>query len=355
MVCFGAVVASTLLAGQSMKAIYLIASPGGAIKLYVFVAIFGVFLVVLAQLPSFHSLRHVNLVSLLLCLSYSLCAVAGCVYLGTSDRPPPKDYSIVGNTHARVYGVFNALAVIATTYGNGIIPEIQVTERLNDPWLLTIHKYLHYIYLLCMAILGDGGRAGDGEDVQGPVPVLRGGGDHLLQRGHGGVLGVRQRGAGPAAQQLHGGRQARHPGVAAAHGGALHAGAAVGHGHRVPAADQRGAGGPPVGPQGRAVRGAERGAAARVPHLGRRLRHHHRRHDTLLRRHERAHRGLRLHAARLRRAGALLQPHLQALQEGLRLLAQHGHRRRVLRGRRRRVRGRRQADRAGRRHVQALR
>ncbi|KAM3333870.1 hypothetical protein ACQJBY_028751 [Aegilops geniculata] len=127
MVCFGAVVASTLLAGQSMKAIYLIANPGGTIKLYVFVAIFGVFLVVLAQLPSFHSLRHVNLVSLLLCLSYSLCAVAGCVYLGTSDRAPPKDYSIVGDTHARVYGVFNALAVIATTYGNGIIPEIQAT------------------------------------------------------------------------------------------------------------------------------------------------------------------------------------------------------------------------------------
>ncbi|KAM3352688.1 hypothetical protein ACQJBY_024102 [Aegilops geniculata] len=127
MVCFGAVVASTLLAGQSMKAIYLIANPGGAIKLYVFVAIFGAFLVVLAQLPSFHSLRHVNLVSLLLCLSYSLCAVAGCVYLGTSDRAPPKDYSIVGDTHTRVYGVFNALAVIATTYGNGIIPEIQAT------------------------------------------------------------------------------------------------------------------------------------------------------------------------------------------------------------------------------------
>lgn len=127
MVCFGAVVASTLLAGQSMKAIYLIANPGGTMKLYVFVAIFGVFLVILAQLPSFHSLRHVNLVSLLLCLSYSLCAVAGCVYLGTSDRAPPKDYSIAGDTHTRVYGVFNALAVIATTYGNGIIPEIQAT------------------------------------------------------------------------------------------------------------------------------------------------------------------------------------------------------------------------------------
>lgn len=127
LVCFGAVVASTLLAGQSMKAIYLIANPGGTIKLYVFVAIFGVFMMILAQLPSFHSLRHVNLISLLLCLSYSFCAVAGCIYRGTSDRAPPKDYSITGNTQSRVFGVFNAIAVIATTYGNGIIPEIQAT------------------------------------------------------------------------------------------------------------------------------------------------------------------------------------------------------------------------------------
>ncbi|CAM0883646.1 unnamed protein product [Alopecurus aequalis] len=127
LVCFGAVVASTLLAGQSMKAIYLIAVPGGTIKLYVFVAIFGVYLMTLAQLPSFHSLRHVNLISLFLCLAYSLCAVAACIYLGNSDRAPPKDYSIIGDTSTRVYGVFNAIAIIATSYGNGIIPEIQAT------------------------------------------------------------------------------------------------------------------------------------------------------------------------------------------------------------------------------------
>ncbi|XP_062226587.1 GABA transporter 1-like [Phragmites australis] len=127
LVCFGAVVASTLLAGQSMKAIYLIANPGGTIKLYVFVVIFGVFMLMLAQLPSFHSLRHVNLISLMLCLAYSFSAVAACIYLGTSDRAPPKDYSITGDTSNRVFGVFNAIAVIATTYGNGIIPEIQAT------------------------------------------------------------------------------------------------------------------------------------------------------------------------------------------------------------------------------------
>ncbi|KAK3162524.1 hypothetical protein QOZ80_1BG0090550 [Eleusine coracana subsp. coracana] len=126
-VCFGAVIACTLLAGQSMKSIYLIANPGGTIKLYVFVTIFGVFMMILAQLPSFHSLRHVNLISLVLCLAYSFCAVAGCIYFGNSDRAPAKDYSVTGGTPKRVFGVFNAIAVIATTYGNGIIPEIQAT------------------------------------------------------------------------------------------------------------------------------------------------------------------------------------------------------------------------------------
>lgn len=66
-----------------LQAIYLLANPGGTIKLYVFVAVFGVFMMILAQLPSFHSLRHVNLISLVLCLAYSFCAVAGAIYLGT--------------------------------------------------------------------------------------------------------------------------------------------------------------------------------------------------------------------------------------------------------------------------------
>ncbi|XP_020081283.1 GABA transporter 1-like, partial [Ananas comosus] len=98
LVCFGAVVGSTLLAGQSMKSIYLIAKPEGPIKLYVFVIIFGTLMLVLAQLPSFHSLRHVNLVSLLLCLAYSVCATAGSIYAGHTKRAPVKDYSLVGST-----------------------------------------------------------------------------------------------------------------------------------------------------------------------------------------------------------------------------------------------------------------
>ena len=125
MVCYGAVVACTLLGGQCMKvtsyskafsfshtlwakvylrpspkhsdsnicefslvlffliqAIYLLSNPNGIMKLYEFVVIFGCFMLILAQIPSFHSLRHINLVSLVLSLTYSACATAASIHIG---------------------------------------------------------------------------------------------------------------------------------------------------------------------------------------------------------------------------------------------------------------------------------
>ncbi|CAL1367039.1 unnamed protein product [Linum trigynum] len=127
MVCYGAVVAGTLIGGQCMKAIYVLSNPQGTLKLYVFVTIFGCFMLILAQIPSFHSLRHINLASLLLCLAYSACAAAAAVHIGTSSSKP-KEYSLPGDsTEDRLFGMFNAIAIIATAYGNGMIPEIQAT------------------------------------------------------------------------------------------------------------------------------------------------------------------------------------------------------------------------------------
>ncbi|KAI0519747.1 hypothetical protein KFK09_007206 [Dendrobium nobile] len=125
--CFTAVVAGTLLAGQSMKAIYLLEQPDGTMKLYEFVVISGAITLILAQFPSFHSLRHFNLISLILCLAYSACATAGSIYIGHSSRAPEKDYSLPGDGQDHLFDVFNAVSIIATTYGNGIIPEIQAT------------------------------------------------------------------------------------------------------------------------------------------------------------------------------------------------------------------------------------
>ncbi|KAI4383763.1 hypothetical protein MLD38_009565 [Melastoma candidum] len=127
LVCYGAVVGCTLLGGECLKTIYFLSNPQGTMKLYQFISIFGCLMLVLAQIPSFHDLRHINMVSLVLCLAYSVCATAGSIYIGHSSKGPEKDYSIKGSTDTKMFGVFNAIAIIATTYGNGIIPEIQAT------------------------------------------------------------------------------------------------------------------------------------------------------------------------------------------------------------------------------------
>ncbi|CAM8886392.1 unnamed protein product [Rhodiola kirilowii] len=127
LICYLAVIGSSLLGGQCMKTMYILSNPDGGMKLYAFVSIFGAFMLILAQLPSFHSLRHINFVSVLLSLAYTACAVAGCIYIGSSSKGPNKDYSLKGDQQTRVFGVFNAIGIVATSFGNGIIPEIQAT------------------------------------------------------------------------------------------------------------------------------------------------------------------------------------------------------------------------------------
>uniref|UniRef100_A0A7N0SVY3 Amino acid transporter transmembrane domain-containing protein n=1 Tax=Kalanchoe fedtschenkoi TaxID=63787 RepID=A0A7N0SVY3_KALFE len=127
LVCYLAVIGGSLLGGQCMRTMYKLSNPDGELKLYAFVSIFGAFMLILAQLPSFHSLRHINLISVLLSLAYTACAVGGCIYIGSSSRGPSKDYSLKGDQQTRVFGAFNAMGIIATSFGNGIIPEIQAT------------------------------------------------------------------------------------------------------------------------------------------------------------------------------------------------------------------------------------
>ncbi|KAJ9684800.1 hypothetical protein PVL29_017002 [Vitis rotundifolia] len=126
-ICYGAVIACSLLGGQSLKFIYLLCRPNGSMQLYQFIIMFGVLLLFLAQIPSFHSLRHMNLVSLVLCLAYSACAAAGSIHIGSSSKAPLKDYSLSHDRENRLFGAFNGISIIATTYASGIIPEIQAT------------------------------------------------------------------------------------------------------------------------------------------------------------------------------------------------------------------------------------
>ncbi|KAJ6317375.1 hypothetical protein OIU76_013001 [Salix suchowensis] len=126
-ICYGAVIACTLLGGQSLKFIYLLHSSNGAMHLYQFIIIFGAATLFLAQMPSFHSLRHINLFSLILCLAYSACVAAGSIHIGKSKNAPSKDYSINGSQQDQFFSAINAISIISTTYASGIIPEIQAT------------------------------------------------------------------------------------------------------------------------------------------------------------------------------------------------------------------------------------
>ncbi|XP_057798827.1 GABA transporter 1-like [Salvia miltiorrhiza] len=126
-ICYFAVIACTLLGGQSLKYIYLLSRPNGSMQLHQFIAIFGGLTLIMAQMPSFHSLRHINLVSLFLCLAYCACTTAGAVYIGHSHKASKTDYTVSGKSINLVFGIFNAISIISTAYGNGIIPEIQAT------------------------------------------------------------------------------------------------------------------------------------------------------------------------------------------------------------------------------------
>ena len=48
---------------------------------------------------------------------------------GKSSNGPEKDYSLIGDTTNRLFGIFNAIPIIANTYGSGIVPEIQVRNN----------------------------------------------------------------------------------------------------------------------------------------------------------------------------------------------------------------------------------
>lgn len=66
------------------KIMYSSMYPDGPLKLYQFIALVTVVMILLSQLPTFHSLRHLSLASLVLSLGYTLLVVIACLHAGPS-------------------------------------------------------------------------------------------------------------------------------------------------------------------------------------------------------------------------------------------------------------------------------
>ncbi|KAL1806020.1 hypothetical protein ACET3Z_029088 [Daucus carota] len=123
----GISIGAILLAGDCLQIMYQQLDPNGSWKLYQFIAIVTGVMIVLSQMPTFHSLRHINLVSLFLSLGYTLLVTAACIYAATSKNAPSRDYSLEDSGASRIFSAFTSISIIAAIYGNGILPEIQAT------------------------------------------------------------------------------------------------------------------------------------------------------------------------------------------------------------------------------------
>ncbi|WJX48101.1 hypothetical protein P8452_34710 [Trifolium repens] len=123
----GVGVGAILLAAECLQIVYSNVAPHGSLKLYEFVAMVTVVMIILSQLPTFHSLRHINLCSLFLSLGYTFLVVGACIHAGTSKNAPPRDYSLEPKKSSRAFSAFTAISIIAAIFGNGILPEIQAT------------------------------------------------------------------------------------------------------------------------------------------------------------------------------------------------------------------------------------
>ncbi|XP_039036390.1 probable GABA transporter 2 [Hibiscus syriacus] len=82
----GVGIGAILLAGECLQIMYSNLSPKGSLKLYGFIAIVTGVMIVLSQMPSFHSLRHLNFASLVLSLGYTSLVVGACIHAGLSKN-----------------------------------------------------------------------------------------------------------------------------------------------------------------------------------------------------------------------------------------------------------------------------
>ncbi|GLJ38216.1 hypothetical protein SUGI_0777930 [Cryptomeria japonica] len=126
-ISMGVSIGSILLGAECLQVMYSDLDPTGNLNLHHFIIIVATIMILLSQLPSFHSLRYINSASLFLSLGYSFCIVIACIIAGYSSEAQSKDYSITGLKIIRVFNGFEAVSIMGTTFGNGIMPEIQAT------------------------------------------------------------------------------------------------------------------------------------------------------------------------------------------------------------------------------------
>ncbi|CAA6655081.1 unnamed protein product [Spirodela intermedia] len=128
-----------ILAGQALKAVYVLYRDDGALKLPYCIAIAGVVSALFAfGIPHLSALRIWLGFSTFFTLIYVIAALVLSIKDGTNASA--RDYSIPGSKMNRIFGIIGSMGTLVSLGNTGILPEIQAT--LRPPAIRNMEKAL---------------------------------------------------------------------------------------------------------------------------------------------------------------------------------------------------------------------
>ncbi|XP_050946456.1 proline transporter 1-like isoform X2 [Cucumis melo] len=129
-----------IIAGQSLKAVYVLFSDGHGMKLPYFIAIAGVVCALFAI-----SIPHLSALRIWLGFStvFSLVYIVVVLVLSIQDgmNAPARDYSVPGSSTSKIFTTLGASANLVFSINTGMLPEIQAacSEEHAKGFVLPVH------------------------------------------------------------------------------------------------------------------------------------------------------------------------------------------------------------------------
>ncbi|CAL1374647.1 unnamed protein product [Linum trigynum] len=130
-----------IVAGQALKAAYVLFDEDGPMKLPYFIGIAGFVCGMFAiSIPHLSALRLWLGVSTLLSLIYIIIAFVLTIKDGVNA--PPRDYSIPGTTTSKIFTTIGATTNLFFAFNTGMLPEIQAT--IKQPVVKNMMRALYF-------------------------------------------------------------------------------------------------------------------------------------------------------------------------------------------------------------------
>ncbi|CAL0316121.1 unnamed protein product [Lupinus luteus] len=137
-------IAIHIAAGSSLKAVYKHYDEDGKLTLQHFIIFFGIFELLLSQLPDIHSLRWVNALCTFSTIGFAGTTIGVTIYNGKKIDRTSVNYSVHGSSASKAFTAFNALGTIAFSFGDAMLPEIQNTVK--EPAKKNMYKSISAAY-----------------------------------------------------------------------------------------------------------------------------------------------------------------------------------------------------------------